>query len=518
MSSKIKSYLKLHYLSFLIFIGIALAISPIILSRNLSDLDEIWNYNFARNIADGLVPYRDFNMLQTPLLPFIAGLFLKLFGNELIVMRILAILLISSIFFMIYKILRILKVHILYNLSFLFILFILLQNYICIDYNFAILLLTLILIYLELKNFNNSNIRVSHSFIVGLICGCCILLKQSTGALISFASVIFPIFTFRNKIEWKAYFKFSIIKILGMLIPIILLVIYLICNHALIDFVDYTILGMKTFSNSISYKKLILSSNRGIQLLSIGLPIFILISSIYLARKNRKDLYGFYFYGLASLIVIYPIADHIHFLIGITPLFILFAYLLFELIIFINNLGNRKVTTCKNIKTNLLINIKIYLYELLKCFIAVGIICYIVTSCFLLNKYFNNSEKEHNIYHYKNIPISEQLKNKIMEIDYYILNENNKIYILDSEAAIYMISLNKYNKNFDMFLKGNLGSQGELGQIKKINQLESGTKLFIKNNQYSLNWQTPLEVISYVRNNFNKIDEVSIFDVYEIQG
>ena len=30
-----------------------------------------------------------------------------------------------------------------------------------------------------------------------------------------------------------------------------------------------------------------------------------------------------------------------------------------------------------------------------------------------------------------------------------------------------MIALNKYNKNFDMFLKGNLGSKGEFGQIEK---------------------------------------------------
>lgn len=517
MSSKIKSYLKLHYLSFFIFIGIALAISPIILSRNLSDLDEIWNYNFARNIADGLVPYRDFNMLQTPLLPFIARLFLKLFGNELIVMRILAILLISSIFFMIYKILKILKVHILYNLSFLFILFVLLQKYICIDYNFAILLLTLILIYLELKHFNNSNLRVSHYFIVGLICGSCILLKQSTGIFISFASVVFPIFTFQNKIDFKSYLKSSIIKVLGILIPVVLLIVYLICNHAFIDFIDYTILGIKTFSNSISYTTLISSQNVAIKLLSIGLPIFILVSSIYLAKKRRKDLYGLYLYSLASLIVIYPISDHIHFLIGITPLLILFAYLLFQLIIFINGLENRKVTTRENVKSNLIIKMKIYLYELLKSLIALGLICYMITSCFLLNKYFHNLEKEHDIYHYKNIPISEQLKNKINEVDNYILlNKNNKIYILDSEAAIYMISLNQYHKDFDMFLKGNLGSGGEIGQIKKINQLEKGTKILIKNNQYKLNWQTPLEVISYIKNNFTKIGEVSIFDIYEL--
>ncbi|HJJ12652.1 MAG TPA: hypothetical protein OIM48_05045 [Clostridiaceae bacterium] len=42
-----------------------------VLPRNLANLDEIWNFNFARNIANGLIPYKDFNMLQTPLLPFI---------------------------------------------------------------------------------------------------------------------------------------------------------------------------------------------------------------------------------------------------------------------------------------------------------------------------------------------------------------------------------------------------------------------------------------------------------------
>ena len=90
-------------------------------------------------------------MVQTPLLPLIAGLMLKLFGNELIVMRVLAILLIASIFFMIYKILKLLKINTLYNLLFLLLLFLLFKQHICIDYNFALLFLTLILIYLELK-------------------------------------------------------------------------------------------------------------------------------------------------------------------------------------------------------------------------------------------------------------------------------------------------------------------------------------------------------------------------------
>ena len=165
MQEKIIHWWKLHYKSFFVFIGILLIISPVILSRQLNNLDEIWNYNFAKNIADGLVPYKDFNMLQTPLLPLISSLFLKLFGNELIVMRILAILLISALFFMIYKIIKKLKINIFYNLIFIFLLFLLLKDYICIDYNFAILFFTLILINLELNIFiKNKNISENNYF------------------------------------------------------------------------------------------------------------------------------------------------------------------------------------------------------------------------------------------------------------------------------------------------------------------------------------------------------------------
>ena len=43
MQEKIKYWWKLHYQSILIFIGILLIVSPVILSRQLNNLDEIWN-------------------------------------------------------------------------------------------------------------------------------------------------------------------------------------------------------------------------------------------------------------------------------------------------------------------------------------------------------------------------------------------------------------------------------------------------------------------------------------------
>ena len=69
----------------LLFILIFFVILSIVILKPLDDLDEIWNYNFSRNIANGLVPYRDFNMVITPLLSIISGLILKITFNELLI-------------------------------------------------------------------------------------------------------------------------------------------------------------------------------------------------------------------------------------------------------------------------------------------------------------------------------------------------------------------------------------------------------------------------------------------------
>ena len=44
-------------------------------------MDEVWCYGFAYNISKGLVPYRDFNMIITPLYSFAGSLFIKIFTS-----------------------------------------------------------------------------------------------------------------------------------------------------------------------------------------------------------------------------------------------------------------------------------------------------------------------------------------------------------------------------------------------------------------------------------------------------
>ena len=50
--------------------------------------DEIWNYGFAYDISLGLIPYRDFNMVITPLYPALMALFFLIFGHNALVLYI----------------------------------------------------------------------------------------------------------------------------------------------------------------------------------------------------------------------------------------------------------------------------------------------------------------------------------------------------------------------------------------------------------------------------------------------
>lgn len=55
----------------IIFVSILLYIAVTVYARELTNLDELWNFNFSNCVSKDMVPYRDFSMVQTPLLPLI---------------------------------------------------------------------------------------------------------------------------------------------------------------------------------------------------------------------------------------------------------------------------------------------------------------------------------------------------------------------------------------------------------------------------------------------------------------
>ena len=76
-----------HILIFLIFTIITFLYSFYIFNLNN---DEMWNYGFAHNIYQGLIPYKDFNMIIPPLFAFCIQPFFLILGDNLLTFHIFA--------------------------------------------------------------------------------------------------------------------------------------------------------------------------------------------------------------------------------------------------------------------------------------------------------------------------------------------------------------------------------------------------------------------------------------------
>lgn len=508
---KIKAISK----DFILFIFIAVMVFSIIAINPISNLDEIWNYNTARAIAQNLIPYKDISMITTPLLPMITALFLKLIANEVIVSRVLASVLWGGVLFSIFKILKLLIKEENTCLIIIALLGLLFRDCYCIDYNILSLMFSLIILYIELKNIDKPHFENNKTdFLIGILAGLTVCTKQSIGAILAIIVVGYKIIFVQNKKEFIEYLKTAFKRIIGILIPMILVFIYLIATNSLQDFINYAVLGISTFSNKIPYAQLMNNDKKEIQILSRIMPFILLamaVLTIVLQNKKKKENIGnidnkiltMLIYSLSTIIIMYPISDEIHFLIASTITFIGLAYILYLLGIAIYN------------KINLQSKKKIY--KITSLMISIIAIAFIAVRGIENITEYTKQEKNETIEHYKNIQISEYLQERINEIDNFILEqekENKKVYILDAEAAIYMIPINNYNKDYDMFLKGNIGKDGQEGQIQKIKQKETNEITLIRKRNLQSNWQTPTEVVNYVRENLEFMGEVSIYEVY----
>lgn len=314
-----------------------------------------------------------------------------------------------------------------------------------------------------------------------------------------------------NKEQFKQYIKIAITRILGILIPVVILFIYLLVTEAIQEFMNYAVFGIGTFSNRISYLGLLKNNKIEIRVLSILVPISIMLMAIILIitkvlkKENVEilNLLTILMYSFSIIIVMYPISDEIHFLIGSL---IAIIGLIFMIVLFGKYVYN-KIKFSRKYK----------LYKIISFCIWILIFSVILIES-INNVYrYIKIEKNTEIKHYKNIEIGEGLRYRIDNIDEYILKkelQGNKVYILDAEAVIYMVPLDKYNKDYDMFLIGNIGKDGQEGQIEKIKKKDENTLYLIRNENIETNWQTPLDVIEYIRNNLEKIGEVSMYEVY----
>lgn len=409
-------------------------------------------------------------------------------------MRIASAVLGASLILVSYKILKELKLNTKWSILAVVLLFLFIIDNFYLDYNYVILFITLLIIFLEIKY---KNYGAKYNLLIGLLAGSTILFKQSTGVIICAITALYLVLEDRNKEVLKAIIN----RAIGIIVPGIIFTIYLTCTNSLMDFIDYCILGIGTFTNSISYLKFLQGKNLSTALGIIVPPVVLLIlfieNIINIKNKTIKEKINnliLFVFTLAQFTVVYPIADEIHFKIAVFPIFLVTLYYIFK-----------RIQEIKNIKLSIFI-------EHFMNIITISFVGMLILSG--INDIFIYTQTEKSLLkHFSNIPISNALQERILEVNKYIEGEERDVYILDSEAAVYMIPLDNYNKDFDMFLKGNLGAKGEKGQIEKIKEMKN-TILLIKNEKIPLNWQTPKEVIEYVKNNLEKIGTINFFDIY----
>ena len=450
---------KITIITIMLFIIITIFTSPI------HRYDEIWNFSYANNISKGLLPYKDFNIITTPLAAFINSIPLKLFGQKLYIHRITYIVLFITYIYIITKILKLLNTNQKKTNNYLLILTYLLINFTYNDYNFLNLILSTIIIYFELKN---KKLEKKYDILIGITCSLILLTKQTTGIFYAFLSILIPIITNKNM-------KKSIIRLISMAPSIIIFLLFLLKNNILNDFVDLTILGLKTFKktgteHSFNIYNLIIL----IMIISI---IIYLIKNIIKEKRNYNNLI-ILLYSLISLSLNYPLLDFTKFTISIVPTSIYFVN---------NNKFKFKINT-KIITITFIIILNILNIQ--------NIINY---------KFKTIPNNEFNIYQYIPIP-----KNRLKTITDFIKNNKSKVYILDKNAIIYTTAINIYNKYFDMPLPGNIGSDGENKMIKTLKKEKNILLIYDINN---IKTDLP-KLYKYINKNYKKTDKIDAYNIY----
>jgi hypothetical protein len=175
-------------------------------------LDDVWNFGFSYNIASGLIPYRDFNMVITPFFPMLMAFFLSLFSKHIVIMYIVNSVIVVSIIYLIKKVCK----------DSYYLLFILILPLSTINYSLFCLFLLLLILYCEMNN--------KSDYLIGFLLAITILTKQHVGLALLIPSILI----FKKECLLKRF--------IGFIIPILTFILYLISTNSLRPFIDYTVL------------------------------------------------------------------------------------------------------------------------------------------------------------------------------------------------------------------------------------------------------------------------------------
>lgn len=379
---------------------------PIATENPIVTGDEIWNFQNIYKMVNGYTIYEDANVIITPIFFVIGKYILQIFGANIFIFRIYNIIIYVSLILVIYNIFKALKLtkreSFLYSLIIHYCLYTLITcgaNYTIFSMIFVSLGVYISIKYLEEKKF---------AIINGILIYLAIFTKQNIGIYYTIGTIILQIILKGiNKHTIKDLLKQGCISIIFIIISCIIMGI----NGNLGGFFNYTILGIKEFTNNTA--------------ITIVPFLYLMLASIILAfaifqikilnkqLQEKKNIIILLSLGIPLLLIAYPIINEYHVLIGMLVFIILLIYMLHISIVkeFIN-------TKIVNIAT------------------CVIIIIFLIMSIKLIYK--NIADLNLNT-HYQNpyfgAIIEDEIKENIKKVNDYIKEKDEKVIIFSRRSS-----------------------------------------------------------------------------------
>lgn len=482
---KVEQFIIKHDELFFIIIFLIM-ISGFALNMETVVYDEMWNFQNIYKMYNGYQIYVDANVITTPLFHYIGLIFFKILGANFFVFKIYNILLCFGLFFIIYKILKKIGLNKKISLFLVLIIFVVERNIILstANYNTLAILFVLSSIYLIL---NKENIKY-YSFFEAIFIVLIILTKQNIGVFYIIGYILYSLIYNKNKKE-------NIKLIFYTLLFLSIYILFMYKEGIMDGFISYCLLGIREFAENNNYSSV---KDVIIMLTVVFINIYLIIyvnflSKSRVSKEQKKYLNIFFCFGFPILMISYPIFNGFHIKIALFIQFLIFFYCIYILIL------EKKI---KDI--NIITVISIFIIIMYSIFSIKDIYSY------FLNISFDNYDYE-NVYF--GTMFNEDTKSKLDKITNYINNEDKKVVVLSSEAALYMIPLKSSNGAMDLPLIGNFGKDGEKGIIDKLEHFEYNKKILLKKEKYC--WQESDYIINYVKDNFTNVGEIEDFLVYE---
>ena len=437
--------------------------------NNLASLDELWNYNFARQISMGLIPYRDYNMVPTPLFAIIMS-FPLFISRTMFVYRLSCSILVTVQSFVLYKALSTDTKNRLLALPFVLI-SILIIDYT--SYNTLFLLIALLAYWVISKGQFKK-----HALLLGMLAALAVFSRQTSGSILLIMLFLIIASFYENRA------KSLLLYGAGFAIPCTVFLIYFLITSSLNDFWDYCLFSLTGFgtSNGNFYTSSIVL----LLLLAAELTTEILI----LVKKRDTTTLIHFFIGIPVLFITVPIIDYSH----VTFAVVYFLIPAFRL------LDGKWGNVIRNSIT-VFISAVVFL-----CIGGLGI-----------SRVVNNTFTK-DVAELRCVPVGSEICEDFTYLSWMVRQYEANGYSVtfySSSSVIVSLMNGTANPPYDTFNNGNFRGSVESHMVYVEESCKGEDKIvIIASDYYDEGWQNPDGVLEYVEANCELLGSYGRFQIY----